>query len=82
MSRIDRKKRGRTSITGHMPIENLNVTHPDVPISRRSGTNRPVKAGTGKHRGDRRDMNKAYTGNQKHAARGNTPRVNVSTRKD
>lgn len=43
---------------------------------------RPVKAGGGAKRGDRRDMNKAYTGNAKHSARGNTPRVNVATRKD
>jgi len=27
-------------------------------------------------------MNKAYTGNARHSARGNTPRVNVATRKD
>lgn len=58
------------------------LSNPDVPIHRRTEASRPVKAGTGKHRGDRRDMNKAYTGNAKHAARGNTPRVNVATRKD
>jgi hypothetical protein len=33
-----------------------------------------------KHRGDRRDMNQTYTTNEKHAARGNTPRKDVSTR--
>jgi len=43
---------------------------------------RPVSSGAGPRRGDRRDMNKAYTGNTQHAARGNTPRVNVSTRKN
>jgi hypothetical protein len=43
---------------------------------------RPQGPGGTKHRGDRRDMNKVYTGNMKHAARGNTPRKNVATRKD
>lgn len=33
------------------------------------------------HRVDRRDMNKLYTGNEKHASRGNDPRPDVSTRK-
>jgi hypothetical protein len=49
---------------------------------RRTTVSRPQGAGGGKLRGDRRDMNKAYTGNAKHSARGNTPRVNVATRKD
>jgi len=49
---------------------------------RRMDVNRPQGAGGGnKHRGDRRDMNKAYTGNAKHAARGRTGRANVATRK-
>lgn len=80
--KTDRKTRGRTSITGSSSISGPNKTNPDVPIRRRSEASRPVNAGTGKHRGDRRDMNKAYTGNAKHKARGNSPRVNVATRKN
>lgn len=82
MSKQDRKTRGRTAITESSKIATRKLSNPDVPIHRRTQASRPVKAGTGKHRGDRRDMNKAYTGNAKHAARGNTPRVNVATRKD
>jgi hypothetical protein len=48
--------------------------------SARTQATRPVKAGTGKHRGDRRDMHKTYTTTTRHAARGNTPRPNVATR--
>jgi hypothetical protein len=43
------------------------------------GTGKPSKRG-GKNRGDRRDMSPTYTGNARHASRGNTPRVDVSTR--
>jgi hypothetical protein len=43
-------------------------------------TNRAVSAGSGKHRGDRRDMSKTYSGTTEHAARGNTPRRDVTTR--
>ena len=43
------------------------------------GTGKPSKRG-GKNRGDRRDMSPTYTGNAKHAARGNTPRRDVKTR--
>ena len=42
--------------------------------------NRSVTAGAGKHRGDERDRSRTYTNNEKHAARGNTPRKDVSTR--
>jgi len=59
----------------------LNPTKPNVPEEMRTETNRPVTAGGGKHRGDRRDMSKTYTGNTKHRARGNTPRTDVKTRK-
>lgn len=44
------------------------------------GTGKPSKRG-GANRGDRRDTNPTYTGNARHASRGNTPRVDVSTRK-
>jgi len=43
----------------------------------RAETNRPVLAGVGRHRGDRRDTNRYYTNNTKHSARGNTPRRDV-----
>lgn len=55
-------------------------TKPNVPEEQFTETNRPVSAGAGKHRGDRRDMSKTYTGNTRHAARGNTPRKDVKTR--
>jgi hypothetical protein len=43
------------------------------------GQGKPSTRG-GKNRGDRRDMSPTYTGNAKHAARGNTPRRDVETR--
>jgi hypothetical protein len=36
--------------------------------------NRPVGPGAGKHRGDRRDMNKAYTGNRRTRANHTNPK--------
>ena len=42
--------------------------------------NQSVTAGAGKHRGDQRDRSPTYTNNERHAARGNTPRKDVSTR--
>ena len=42
--------------------------------------NQSVTAGAGKHRGDQRDRSATYTNNEKHAARGNTPRKDVTTR--
>jgi hypothetical protein len=80
------KSRGRTSITesivGRGPGKDMgpNPKKPNVPEEMRAEANRPVTAGGGKHRGDRRDMSKTYSGNQKHAARGNTPRADVKTR--
>ena len=41
---------------------------------------KPSKRG-GKNRGDRRDTNPTYTTNVRHSSRGNTPRVDVKTRK-
>jgi hypothetical protein len=72
-----KKPRGRTSISHVDPVD---PTRPDVPQVRRSAADRPVSAGTGKHRGDRRDMSKTYSGNTSHASRGNNPRVDVKTR--
>jgi len=82
----DRKSRGRTSISGNpggsrsADKANPRVTKPNVPETLRVEANRPVKAGV-KHRGDRRDMSKTYSDTAKHAARGNTPRKDVKTRK-
>ena len=76
----DRKTRGRTAITGQN-IDSKSKTRPNVQQTMRADVNRSTSAGV-KHRGDRRDMNKTYTGNVKHAARGNTPRKNVATRKN
>lgn len=71
------------------PRGRTNITKTSKSTSRRWTANekktqaaRPVKAGGGAKRGDRRDMNKAYTGTAKHRARGNSPRVNVATRKN
>jgi hypothetical protein len=81
----DRKTRGRTSISGNpggsrSPDKgNPRATKPNVPETLRADANRPVTAGV-KHRGDRRDTSPTYTGNARHASRGNNPRVDVKTR--
>jgi hypothetical protein len=81
----DRKTRGRTSISGNpggsrSPDKgNPSVTKPNVPEILRAEANRPITAGV-KRRGDRRDTSKTYTGNARHSARGNNPRVDVKTR--
>jgi hypothetical protein len=76
------KARGRTAQTT-VPDVNAgpDATEGHVLQERRTEVNRPTTAGGGKFRGDRRDTNKTYTGNRKHAARGNNPRADVSTRK-
>jgi hypothetical protein len=54
-----------------------------VKQTKRTETSRPTgKSSTrgGKNRGDRRDMSATYSGTARHAARGNTPRRDVSTR--
>jgi hypothetical protein len=74
--------RGRTAkITG----DETDVGGKDgaVKLVKRTEASRPTgKSSTrgGKNRGDRRDMSPAYTGNARHAARGNTPRRDVKTR--
>ena len=75
----DRKHRGRTSIT---KLQNPSPTYPMVPEVQKTEVNRGITANgnMNKHRGDRCDMSKTYTGNAKHAARGNTPRRDVKTR--
>jgi hypothetical protein len=80
----DRKTKGRTSISGSsMPGDDVGprASKPNVPQVVRREANRPVKPGGGKHRGDRRDMNRVYTNNQRHSSRGNNVRTDVSTRK-
>ena len=79
--KANRKARGRTTITGMGGDLGPNKTNPMTPQEVRREATRPVNAGGGKHRGDRRDMNKLYTNNAKHSARGNNPRPDVSTRK-
>lgn len=74
----DRKQRGRSQITD-IPV--VSPTNPSVQQVVNTEANR---AGPGKHmnkhRGDRRDTSPTYTGNDKHSARGNNPRRDVSTR--
>ena len=85
-NKTDRKNRGRTSISGNVKSsamaqdEGPRRTKPNVPELLRAEANRPVTAGV-KHRGDRRDTSKAYTGNARHPARGSNPRIDVKTRK-
>jgi len=86
MANADKKTKGRTSVTGKStsltPDLGPRKSNPMTQQERKMDVSRPQGAGGGnKHRGDRRDMNKAYTGNAKHAARGRTGRVNVATRK-
>ena len=75
------KARGRTNITGTGGDVGPQKTNPMTPQEVRREATRPVSAGAGKKRGDRRDMNKLYTNNAKHPARGNNARPDVSTRK-
>lgn len=75
--KTDRKTRGRTSISGNSM--GPRPTEPNVPEVLRAEANRPQSPGV-KHRGDRRDTSKTYTGNARHASRGNNPRVDVKTR--
>ena len=74
--------RGRTSKTTHPDLSTPNPTEGKVEQERITEANRAMGAvGGGKRRGDRRDMSPTYTGNAKHAARGNNPRKDVKTRK-
>jgi hypothetical protein len=83
MPKADKKTRGLTSITETSKLSSPKKTNPQVQQERMADVNRGQSpGGGGKHRGDRRDMNKTYTGNQRHSARGNTPRANVATRKN
>ena len=79
----DKKTRGRSAISFQGGGRDMGTTptKPNVPQEMRTEANRPVSAGGGKKRGDRRDMSKTYSGTAKHSARGNTPRADVKTRK-
>lgn len=84
--KTDRKTRGRTSITGSVGMTSMKrgdagprATKPNVPEILRAEASRPQTAGV-KHRGDRRDTSKTYTGNTRHPSRGSNPRVDVKTR--
>jgi hypothetical protein len=74
--------RGRTAKT--IPYDPEITRKGAIDLEKRTEANRPTgKSSTrgGKNRGDRRDMSPTYTGNARHAARGNTPRADVKTRK-
>jgi len=75
----------RPSSAGRLSIadgQGKRPTRPNVEQDILREANRPVTAGGGgRHRGDRRDTSKMYAGNRRHAARGNTPRADVKTRK-
>jgi hypothetical protein len=70
------RQKGRLSIT-EPPGKTGRHTQNEL----KTQATRPVGPGGGAKRGDRRDTHTLYTGNKKHAARGNTPRANVETRK-
>ena len=81
-----KKPRGRTADVnegatpdGKMNIGNKAHLKVEKMVDVNRGTGKPSKRG-GSNRGDRRDMSPTYTGNAKHAARGNTPRRDVKTR--
>lgn len=80
----NRKASAKTarSVPPKSRAESPSLTHPNVQEDKLTQVNRAVtaKGNMNKHRGDRRDMSKTYSGNQSHAARGNTPRRDVDTR--
>jgi hypothetical protein len=74
--------RGRTAKTTRPDESTPDAREGNVEQERITEANRAMGAGGGgKRRGDRRDMSPTYTGNRKHAARGNNPRADVKTRK-
>jgi hypothetical protein len=75
------KARGRTAKTTAPDASTPEAREGNVTQERITEANRPIGNGGGKHRGDRRDMSPTYTGNAKHAARGNNPRKDVATRR-
>jgi len=75
--------RGRTARTTAPDNTTPNPREGNVKQERLTEANRAMGrgGGGGKRRGDRRDMSATYSGSMKHAARGNTPRRDVTTRK-
>lgn len=77
--------KGRTAKTRQTTVDHpLIANKAAVNLEKVTEVNRSTgKSSTrgGKNRGDRRDMSPTYTGTAKHAARGNTPRKDVKTRK-
>ena len=77
-----KEPRGRTAQTRKTTTDSgLIGNKAAVKLEKRTEATRPIGNGGGKNRGDRRDMSKTYTGSARHAARGNTPRRDVKTRK-
>ncbi len=73
------RARGRTAkITQQVETD---PTKGAVALINRTEADRPQTPGGGKTRGDRRDMSRTYTNNERHAARGSNPRKDVQTRK-
>jgi hypothetical protein len=77
------KARGRTAKTTSPDRSTPDPREGNVTQERLTEASRAMGAGGGggKRRGDRRDMSPTYTGNAKHAARGNNPRKDVETRR-
>ena len=73
------KARGRTSGASNTPM--IQGNQGALAREKKLDTNNPIGRGGGKNRGDRRDTNPTYTTNVRHSSRGNTPRVDVKTRK-
>jgi hypothetical protein len=63
------KKPGGTKARGRMKIQGndapIDGNRGAVKHTKRTEATRPVTAGGGKNRGDRRDMNPTYTGNNR-----------------
>ena len=79
----DRKQRGRTSVTdaGKPAFAKDPSSRTPTDRARKTQATKPIGPGGTVHRGDRRDMNRTYTNNAKHASRGTNARPDVSTRK-
>lgn len=65
------KRRGRMKIQGHdTVIGNKAALH----LEKRTDASRPVTAGGGKNRGDRRDMSKTFSGSNRRQPNNSNPR--------
>lgn len=82
MTTSKKPPRGRTAQTRKTTVDHpLIANKAAVKLEKRTEASRPIGNGGGKNRGDRRDMSKTYSGTSRHAARGNTQRKDVKTRK-